>query len=368
MDRHDIPESVTAENVAQLHQQDLRIQHHFNCKALTYWYDENRKTAFCLIDAPDKKSVLEMHNQAHGQVPNSIIEVDPIIVESFLGRINDPEKGKHEALNLINNSAFRIIMVIQLSRNGFVADQNDFKNISLNNFRKSLLKLLLKYEGSLVKQNETYFLISFNNAANAVNAAFKIQDSFSKVIYQSKNEIGIKIGLSAGVPLTDKKSLFESAIQFAERMCNTINGEIVIASAVNDLYNSTTSKAPIKNKKVFPLTKADEDFLNRLIDYMEANSANPIMLVNDLCKAIGYSKSGLYRRLNFLTAQSPNRFINEFRLNKALILLERNENNITEVAYQTGFSSPSYFSKCFKNRFKILPSTVSRLKKDAAID
>ena len=114
MDRHDVSETVTAENVAQLHQQDLKIQHKFNCRGLTYWFDEKRKTAFCLIEAPNKKAIKEMHSQAHGEVPNMIIEVDSNIVESFLGRIEDPEKSQNTDLNIINDPAFRTIMVIGL--------------------------------------------------------------------------------------------------------------------------------------------------------------------------------------------------------------------------------------------------------------
>ena len=57
MDRHDVSEDVTAENVAQLHQADLKIQSQFGCKGLTYWFDDVRKTAFCLIEAQDAESI-----------------------------------------------------------------------------------------------------------------------------------------------------------------------------------------------------------------------------------------------------------------------------------------------------------------------
>ena len=53
MDRHDLPESVNAEHVAHIHQEDLKIEHEFGCKGLTYWFDDKRKTAFCLINAPN---------------------------------------------------------------------------------------------------------------------------------------------------------------------------------------------------------------------------------------------------------------------------------------------------------------------------
>ena len=111
MDRHDLPETVTAEYVAGLHQEDLKVEHKYGCKGLTYWFDDKRKTAFCLIDAPNKKALEDMHSHAHGGIPNTIIEVDPSIVDSFLGRIEDPVKAQNSNLNIINDPAFRILMV-----------------------------------------------------------------------------------------------------------------------------------------------------------------------------------------------------------------------------------------------------------------
>ena len=76
MDRHDGSETVTAETIAQLHQADLKVQDQFGCRGLTYWFDEKRKIAFCLIEAPDAQSIHNMHDHAHGQVPHRVIEVD----------------------------------------------------------------------------------------------------------------------------------------------------------------------------------------------------------------------------------------------------------------------------------------------------
>jgi AraC-like DNA-binding protein len=57
-----------------------------------------------------------------------------------------------------------------------------------------------------------------------------------------------------------------------------------------------------------------------------------------------------------LTGKSPNTFIRDYRLNKALKLLHDQKGNISEIAFETGFNSLAYFSKCFKNKFDILPS------------
>ena len=112
MDRHDVPEGYTAEHVAQMHQEDLRVEHLYGCKGMTYWCDDKRKIAFCLIQAPNKEAIEEMHNHAHGDFPHKIIEVDPTLVESFLGRIEDPKNIRDIHPNIIDDSAFRILMAI----------------------------------------------------------------------------------------------------------------------------------------------------------------------------------------------------------------------------------------------------------------
>ena len=61
MDRHDL-DNVTALDVAKAHGEDLKIQHKYNCKGLTYWFDEERGTAFCLIKAPNADCVKRMHD------------------------------------------------------------------------------------------------------------------------------------------------------------------------------------------------------------------------------------------------------------------------------------------------------------------
>ena len=97
MDRHDLP-NVTAKDVAAAHQEDLKVQEHFGCRGLTYWFDEERQTAFCLIEAPDEHAVKRMHDHAHGLVPHKIIEVDSNVVNAFLGRIESSsrkESSKH---------------------------------------------------------------------------------------------------------------------------------------------------------------------------------------------------------------------------------------------------------------------------------
>jgi len=357
MDRHDVSETVTAENVAQIHQEDLRIQDQFGCRGLTYWFDDKRKTAFCLIEAPDENAIREMHNKAHGQVPHSVIEVDARIVESFLGRIEDPEKAQNTALNIINDPAFRTIMVIGLQRLSLVQNDSAQSKSSFHNYNSAVLNVLNIYGGQPVKQTEYHSLISFKSVSNAVHAASEIQSLFKDFIKEVNNDrMRLKIGLSAGVPVTGKKLIFEDTIKLAERMCMIIKGEIIVSSEVKELYNSENLNALREGDSIFFLSKTDENFLTLLMDYTESNWSNTNLKVDDFSKPVGCSKSQLYRKIISLTGKSPNTFIREYRLNEALTLLNKNTGNVSEIAYETGFSSPSYFSKCFQKRYGRLPS------------
>lgn len=356
MDRHDVSESVTAENVAQLHQEDLKIQHKFGCRGLTYWFDDKRKTAFCLIEAPDAKAIRKMHDEAHGQVPHRIIEVDAAIVESFLGRIEDPENAQKTQLNIIKEPAFRTIMIVELNQLSLIQNVSAQFKSSWHNYDTSVLNLLNEYEGKPVKQTKNQYLVSFKSVSNAIRAAFDIQKHFKKFrddIHEDK--LSLKIGLSAGVPVTEKNLIFEDAIKLAERMCK-IKAEIIVSAEVKELYDNENIDGLSENEGVLILTKSDEIFFTQLMDYTESTWTNINFKVDDLSKPVGYSKSQLYRKLILLTGKSPNTFIKEYRLNEALTLMSKNMGNISEIAYETGFTSPSYFSKCFQKKYGLSPS------------
>ena len=373
MDRHDVSETVTAEQVAQLHQQDVKVQDQFGCRGLTYWFDNKRKTAFCLIEAPDMQALEDMHNHAHGQVPHRIIEVEPGIVESFLGRIEDPKKNNDTELNIIDDPAFRTLMIIELKQpEPFQTTFQQFQS-SLRNLNQEIAALLGSYDGKLVKQNDYYYLVSFQSVSGAVHAAFKIQSVFHiHADVDLKNKITLKIGLSAGVPVTEKQLLFEDTIKIADRMCQVIRGEIIVTSDVKHLYESENANTFHENENVISLTKEDEKFIAAFMDHMDSvwNDAN--LKVDDFNRPAGHSKSQLYRKMMSLTGKSPNTFIKDYRLNEAVKLLNKSAGNISEIAFETGFSSPSYFSKCFQKKYGHFPSgyliskTASVLEKQDA--
>jgi AraC-like DNA-binding protein len=356
MDRHEVSDSTTAETLAEIHQKDLKIEHEFKCRGFTYWYDDQRKHAFCLIEAPNKEAIEDMHKQAHGDVPNRIIEVNPNIVTSFLGRIEDPEKAQDSELNIINDPAFRVIMVIETSNYLNRIEANQF-SIFTQKFHNSVTKTINQFDGSIVKQNNNSYLISFKSVTNAIFCALKIQSNFKYITpkFDVDNRI-LKIGVDAGVPVTSKDQIFEETITLATRMCEIVKHQISISPEIQSLYESENRNAFIDKEQVYTLTFDEQHFLTNLMDYVEDVWNNTELDVKSFSKALGYSKSQLYRKLTILTGKSPNTFLRDYRLNRSLKLLHEQRGNISEIAFQTGFNSLAYFSECFKSKFKILPS------------
>jgi AraC-like DNA-binding protein len=353
MDRHDISKSITAEQVAELHRQDLKVQHRYGCRALTYWFDEIRKTTFCLIEAPDASAIHRMHKEAHGDVPARIIEVDTSLVESFLGRIEDPDTE----LNIIDESAFRTIMAVDLKNTALPKRNSATFRTSVKKFCNGVADILQTYRGATVEQTDFHFLVSFKSVSDAVHAAFKISELFRKLNkHLTKEKIVLKSGISTGVPVTEKKLLFEDAIKLAKRMCEVVKGEIIVSAEVNYLYKEENADFPSAKKEVISLTSDDEKFLTGLMDLTESAWNNSNFSVASLPKPLGCSKAKLYRKILSLTGKSPITFIKDYRLQEALKLLEKNAGNVSEIAFETGFSSPSYFSKCFREKFGCLPS------------
>jgi AraC-like DNA-binding protein len=357
MDRHEVPDNIHAEHVAQMHQADMKIQHLYGCKGLTYWCDENRKTAFCLIEAPNKKALQDMHDHAHGAIPHQIIEVDDRLVESFLGRIEDPENTSGTELNVITESAFRFIMVISFDKNPslFTGTQ------SVRECAKIIEQVAGPFQGSVVEMSTAGVMLSFATARNAVKAAVSTHAELKKYL-ENKNTDNIQctISLSAGSPVTDKDELFGETITLARRMCMAGENCILVTAEVKSLYEDETLEDFPRHGFITTLRMMEIEFLTMLMDYTEQSWNETEFKITDLSKNLGYSKSQLYRKIVSLTGQSPNTFIKKFRLKKALELIESTSQNIAEIAFDTGFNSPSYFSKCFYEAYGILPSAYAK--------
>lgn len=136
------------------------------------------------------------------------------------------------------------------------------------------------------------------------------------------------------------------------------NGEIVISVAVKQLYESENRSQDLDRTHIRVLTPEQEKFIHSFMEFTEKEWQNSELKVDDFTKNIGVSKSKLYRELIRLTGKSPNLFLFDFRLRKSLQLLKNQKGNISEIAYNSGFNSPSYYAKCFRKKYGVMPSVL----------
>jgi len=100
----------------------------------------------------------------------------------------------------------------------------------------------------------------------------------------------------------------------------------------------------------------DEEFIKELNQAIEKDLSEPDLNVEALGKRLYMSHTPLYRKIHALTGESPGEYIRSYRLKRAAELLRADFGSVTDVAYEVGFSSTAYFTKCFKEKFHQLPS------------
>jgi AraC-like DNA-binding protein len=103
------------------------------------------------------------------------------------------------------------------------------------------------------------------------------------------------------------------------------------------------------------LPAREQQFLSAALKILEEQMSNHQLTAGHFCRELGMSQARVYRKLIALTGMSINQFIRNIRLRKAAELLLSTDLPISEVAYQTGFSSPGYFTKCFTAEFGVNP-------------
>ena len=228
LDRHDMVEQ-SAEETAMLHLKDLEIQDKYGVKFLTYWYDAERHTTFCLVDAPDKETADRVHAEAHGYVANEMIPVDLSAVEAFLGRVQDPPSAKTAP---IDDTAFRAIMFTDMvGSTEMTAQLGDTMAVELLKAHDAILRRCLeRHGGSEVKHLGDGIMASFDDVPASVACAMKIQEELASYNEAGETPIRVRIGIHAGEPVEESDDLFGSAVQMAARICDVAQADAILVS------------------------------------------------------------------------------------------------------------------------------------------
>ena len=358
MDIHIVPDA-SAKDVAQAHMMDVLIEKDYNCRCLTYWFDESQSHAFCLIDAPDKESVIELHNHSHGLLPHKVIEVEANLVHAFLGRITDPDNAQfiEAGLKIVDDSASRIIMNIKMA-DAVLLEHKHGKSGAIeciNRLHTVAREEVLKYNGRKVNWEGNEMIASFLSGEKAFAAACAIKEQLSNA-----GEMELRISIHAGEPVMQTDKLFGDTVRLLRRMNFLCSDHVLhVTSAVKELLSKDHLSA--NNKGVFLYAPEDETFLTLLFDTLDKKYSEENFHVEECGDAMAMSISQLYRKTIALCGLSPNNLLKAYRLEKAKEFMRRKDVTISEITFDTGFASPSYFTKCFKGRFDLLPMQYVQL-------
>jgi len=123
---------------------------------------------------------------------------------------------------------------------------------------------------------------------------------------------------------------------------------------LNELFDLETEQ---NNQRLDSLvsTPSIYNFLINLTEQLEAKFDNPELTIEQLATSLAVSERQLYRRFKVLLKTTPGKFLRAYRLEKAFGLIRQGE-ALGNVAFMVGFSSHSYFSRCFKNKYGMVPS------------
>lgn len=171
------------------------------------------------------------------------------------------------------------------------------------------------------------------------------------VILSAKSDTESKIlGLGAGADAYIEKP-FSGDYLIAQIATILANRLILRESFSHHPFSSTSSLAP---------NKADRVFLDRITEIVNENISEPDFTVDELARLMAMSRSNLHRKIKGLLQMPPNDFMRLIKLRKAAELLSEGEYRVSEICYMIGFSSSSYFAKCFQKQFGVLPKEFVR--------
>ncbi len=356
MDFHRIA-NVTIEAVKDAHIADIAIQNQYGVKYHQFWVNEEAGTVFCLAEGPDKETVELVHRTAHGNIPCALTEVEPGFYRSMMGEKHNVEyyglvKTNDGAIDLGYRYILVALVIEDSKSNAFGPHDLSRTFVSA---KSDVSHCISKFGGRELNWAIDESLVGvFNDADSALQCAVEIQEGI--VVQNDRGKLILKIGLTVEQPVTNKGNFFTTAIRLAHRLSHTANdNQILISSLVRRLSKeSIKSSADIKYLEVL-----EEQFIEKLHDITEQNLSNANFTIDEICLEIGISRAQLYRKLLSIAGRSPNTFIRDLRLEKAMVLLKQKTGNISQIALEVGYNNPSYFTKCFAEKFGHNPSSIS---------
>ena len=351
MDFHKLDsEDISMEELAKAHDEDLAIQERFGVFELKYWVNVEAKTLFCLVQGPNKEACNEVHKQSHGNAPCNIIEVSEDEFNLYFGIGKSVNDLAHTESGEID-TGYRTILLLSL----------DDLNGQNGHYLKEINRLIEHHKGSRVIYPDNDILVSFIFASNAILCAKAIH----KLLISIPENLEFNLTLVSGKPVDETgNNMFEETKKKVQYLCSLgARKTIFLDSETKALSDKERISSKIKTEDFNLVNNEDFVFSFQLFDILNKKINQSEFKSDDLFGLLGLSKSQAYRKIKSLTGIAPNQLIQEIRLRKSLKCLRQHSKTISEIAYDLGFNSPSYFAKLFRKRFNITPSHFTKISK-----
>ena len=242
MDIHNLEDGTTPEDVAKAHAKDMEIQEKYGVKYRKYWVNETGKKVFCLAHAPSAEAAEQVHREAHGMMPEKIIEVEPDVAEVFLG---GTETGSDGAVLLPGGGAddrdpgIRTILFTDVVNSTTLTQSlGDEAALAILGVHDIIVRdALAALGGREIKHTGDGIMASFVSPAAAVRCAIQIQRELNKHAQANpKRSLKVRVGAAVGEPVEQHNDLYGSTVQLAARLCAHAKPEqILVSNAVTEL-------------------------------------------------------------------------------------------------------------------------------------
>lgn len=354
MDFHKL-ESVTVEDVKTAHVADEAIQERFGVKYHQFWVNVEAGTVFCLVEGPDMATCEKVHQMAHGNIACAMTEVEAGHFGLLMGEVHHVDHGVVKNKDGSIDLGYRNIVAISAQGLTNAKTPSELNLFHSNKWIHEIIRDAVSRSGGkeLEYPADDNHIAVFKETSAAIECAEQIQKSTLEKRKDNAQAI-VRMGISAGQPVTEDGEFFTHAIKLANRLCALAPDNSILASS---LVQKLSRNA--ENKNIRMLSAAEEEFAIRLYDETEKQIAQETFTIDNLGQSIAISRPQLYRKITGLTGRSPNDLIRDLRMTKALTLLKAKKYNITQVAMEVGYTSPSYFAKCFAKKFGCTPSAFA---------
>ena len=242
MDIHELPEGTTPEDVAKAHAKDMETQRKYGVEYTKYWFNQKAGKVFCLVHAPNAEAAQCVHREAHGMMAEKLIEIQPELLEGFLGGVETNSAGAAvlpDAGTDARDPGIRTVLFTDVVNSTTLTQSlGDEAALAILGVHDVIVRdALSALGGREVKHTGDGIMACYISPASAVRCAVQIQRELDKhAQINSEHPLKVRVGAAAGEPVEKNNDLFGSTVQLAARLCAHAQPEqILVSTAIAEL-------------------------------------------------------------------------------------------------------------------------------------